>query len=293
VLLCIFTCVSSALAEQEPKKLLSREDYQDILQHIDNEQAFQRFLDKLPTIETGEDIKRTYYVLEGDLRLTRQEVLARLKTYLADATTVTNATLPTGKGSEELYVMVKAGVPTKWPVGQRALTYAVKRSSFPSLDQYIEIVNNLRDAVPAWVEPCECGLSFSHASQYDDNPSLDTVTFVVSYMPNEQRYLALSFFPADPKDQRYLYIMEPYFTNTTYDKVGMLRHELGHILGYRHAHIGGVPGCELYEESDKSWVALSPYDSRSVMHYPCGGGGSVKFILSDRDKLDHHTYYAQ
>ena len=183
-------------------------------------------------------------------------------------------------------------VPVKWPAGQRALTYAINRASFRSTQEYELIVQALPQAILAWTQACECGLTITYKPEFDTTPDLSRVTFVVEYKPDVKDFLALGFYPSDPPDQRYLYIMEPYFTNTTYDKVGMLRHELGHILGYRHAHIGGVPGCEFYEEGDGHWKSLSQYDPKSVMHYLCGNGGSLKFELSDRDKSDHRAYYA-
>lgn len=268
---------------------VTRADYEKVLANLDDEARLQEFLDKLPTVETGGTTKRIYYVLEGDLRLTREEVRARLYSY-ASSPSVTQAQ---GAGSEELYVMMKAGVLAKWPKGKRALSYAIERASFPTPDHYQQLVDNFVKAAADWVSVCNCDLSFSHLAQYDDNPSLGVVTFVVKFVPGDRRFIALGFFPTDPIDQRYLHILEPYFTNKTYDKVGMLRHEIGHILGYRHSHIGGVAGCEYYEETDKDWEALSTYYWQSVMHYPCGkASGSTDFALSDRDKADHSKFYS-
>jgi hypothetical protein len=49
---------------------------------------------------------------------------------------------------------------------------------------------------------------------------------------------------------------------------GVLRHELGHTLGFVHEHVRIRSGC--YEDGE--WRGLTPYDSASVMHYPqCSG----------------------
>jgi hypothetical protein len=286
LILCIVVC--SAAHCQDKVQSVTRADYDKVLGNIDDEAIFQEFLDKLPTIETGETTKRTYYVLEGDWRVTREEVRARLYSYISSPTVDQSR----GVGNEELYVMKKNGVLAKWPVGQRALTYAIKRSSFTPA-QYKKVVENFPKATVDWITACECDLSFTHLAQYDDNPKLTDVTFIVTFQPNDRRFIALGFFPTDPVDQRYLHIMEPYFTNKTYDEIGMLRHEVGHILGYRHSHIGGVAGCAYYDEPDKGWEDLSSYDWRSAMHYPCGQASrSTKFSLSDRDKADHKKYYS-
>jgi hypothetical protein len=282
-------------AQPQATQSLSGADYHAVLQDPNDDAAFQRFLDKVPTITTGKEVKRTYYVVEGDLRVTRDELRARLRNYLRsqEPQTAAEAALPKGHSSGELYVMTKDGVPTKWPVGQRVLTYAIDHNSFTP-ERYALIKDKMPRAIRDWVEACECGLSITHRPEFDADPNLDQVTFIVTYTPNEPKYIALAFFPADPKDQRYLQIMEPFFNPGPYDQVGILRHEIGHILGYRHSHISGVPGCELWQEpGNPNWVALSSYYSQSAMHYPCGGGGSTTFILSERDKSDHRKFYAQ
>ena len=245
---------ATSQATDPPQPKLSAADYQNVLGNLDDEQAFQSFLDKLPRVETGGAIKRTYYVLDGDMRLTRNGVRAYFRQYVEDTKRPANGMLRAGEFGVELNVMTDdAGVMVKWPVGQRTLTYAVNRASFPSTEEYDFIVQALPEAVSAWTEACGCALTITHKPEFDATPDLSRVTFIVEFEPDEQRYLALGFYPSDPADQRYLYIMESYFTNTTYDKLGMLRHELGHILGYRHAHIGRVPGCEYYEETDTHW----------------------------------------
>ena len=51
--------------------------------------------------------------------------------------------------------------------------------------------------------------------------------------------------------------VDPIFFNSQYDPVGVFRHELGHVLGYRHEHIRGIPGCGF---EDSRWQPLTPYD---------------------------------
>jgi hypothetical protein len=277
----------------EKKSALSASDYAAVLEDLNDEAAFQRFLDKVPTITVGTEIKRTYYVIEGDLRLTRDEVRGHLRGFLLreQPQTAMQAALPKGQATGELYVNTKNGVPTKWLVGQRALSYAIDRASFTS-EQHALLAINMPIAIADWVDACDCGLSITHKPEFDDKPELGKVTFVVTHAPNEPRYFAVAFFPGDAADQRYLHIMDPYFNPGGYDQVGILRHEIGHILGYRHAHISGVAGCA-QEPKSPNWVALSPYDSSSAMHYPCGGGGSLDFQLSERDKADHRAFYAK
>lgn len=46
---------------------------------------------------------------------------------------------------------------------------------------------------------------------------------------------------------------------------GILRHELGHTLSYRHEHTRPEAG-KCFEDAD--WKPLTSYDGFSVMHYP-------------------------
>jgi hypothetical protein len=277
-----------------PGPNLAKADYDDVLINPNDDARFQRFLDKLPQLTLD---GRTDYLIEGDLRLTRQEVRRNLLKYLQNQKQTQDlARAPrVGSSSDELYVMTDANDrPVKWSLQERALTYAVHRNSFghpeapPGL--YDEVVQNMQEAAKAWVEPCDCGLSIMHRAEHDADPSLDNVTFIVRFVPGSSGLIALSFFPNDSKDKRYLSVWKIYRTSQ-FDRVGVFRHELGHVMAYRHAHINGVPGCA--PDADNShWVALSEYDAKSAMHYPCGGNTSNKFELSDRDKSDHKAYYS-
>jgi hypothetical protein len=62
---------------------------------------------------------------------------------------------------------------------------------------------------------------------------------------------------------------------------GVLIHELGHSLGFRHEHIRFPGGCL----EDSNWRGLTTYDPGSTMHYPwCPGGISTASLqLTSRD----------
>ncbi len=80
--------------------------------------------------------------------------------------------------------------------------------------------------------------------------------------------------------------------------IGVFRHELGHMLGFRHEHpwkpgdqcTGEVP---YLEESDRTGRRLTDYDVQSVMHYT---GGSctpteTEFVLSQLDGVGARSIY--
>ena len=261
---------------------VQRDDYKRVLANPGDENVFQEFLNKLPkvTLSDGQGA-HTYYVLEGDLLQTAQQVRAFVYGHSAGATTAA----PNGG---ELLVMTQSEIRIFWPKGQRRLTYAIDKSSFPSQEAFDSVATNFVSAAQAWVDACpSCGLSFEHVSAFDDAATPGDVTFIIRYAPDVSSFIAASFFPNDP-DFRRLVLVAPLYFTTNFDKVGVFRHEIGHILGYRHEQNVGVPGCVV---EDNDWTPLTAYDTLSVMHYVCGGHGSLSLQLTDIDKAGHQELY--
>lgn len=222
-----------------------------------------------------------YAVAEGDILLTEKE----LERYAMEKSLGSQLAAPQGG---ELIVNTESGVPTYWARGGRQLSYAVDRASFSPESRYATVVANMAQATREWVTACSaCGLTLTHASEHDAAPSHDRVVFIVRGVDAGGAFIAASFFPNYAPSRRFLNVDPSYFS-TTFDKVGVLRHELGHALGYRHEHIRGVPGC--YSETS-NWLPLTPYDPRSVMHYFCGGAGSLTLKLTGTDRRGHRALY--
>ncbi len=65
---------------------------------------------------------------------------------------------------------------------------------------------------------------------------------------------------------------------------GVMRHELGHILGLRHEHAWSPTPCENQTGGDISGRQLTSYDVDSAMHYPqCAGNQNTTFAVTERD----------
>ena len=239
-----------------------------------NEEKVQAYLAALPK---DDDL----FVLEGDLLLTEQEVRA----YVVSKSQSQAPAVQSG----ELLVNVNNGEQDFYrELNKRNLTYAIDRNSFGNQANYQLVVNNMRAAGKRWQDVCPtCGVRFTYLSQQDANPSHDNVNFIVRLKNVNGAYIAASFFPHDGPTRRFLNIDPSYFT-TTFNKVGVLRHELGHTLGYRHEHIQDIPGC--FRE-DNNWMPLTPYDPKSVMHYFCGGQGSLLLDLTAMDRTGHRRLY--
>jgi len=235
--------------------------------------------DKFQALKVNLPRDQNLYVVEGDLLLTEQE----LRAYIVGKS---QSERPIDT-SAELVVNVHKGRRDYYEdPGSRILSYAVDRRSFPEEEMYKSILENMQIAVKDWESACpECKIQFKFNS--GPAPSTESVNFVVRYRDVKGSYIAAAFFPHDGPDRRYLNIDPSYF-KTSVDKVGVLRHELGHVLGYRHEQTRGVLGC--YYEDDR-WQPLTEYDPKSVMHYFCGGGGDLRLSLSDLDKAGHRKLY--
>jgi hypothetical protein len=73
----------------------------------------------------------------------------------------------------------------------------------------------------------------------------------------------------------------------------VLRHELGHVLGFRHEHIRDEAplGCPEDDIGTKQTSNLTPFDRYSVMHYLCGGAGSKELNITDFDRRGARSLY--
>ena len=277
----IFILLSTSVSPNGLPQTSQREKilaiYKKTFEHPSDAPSFAALKETLPR-------DGNYYILEGDLQLTEQE----LRAYVDAKRQEGEKQLPI---SSELIV-------NRWndqddyyrKVSDRTLNYALDRSSFEGgADQYAVVARNVVAATKAWESSCpQCQINFVYKPELDSNPSATELNFVVRLHDVHGAYIAASFFPHDDKLRRFLNIDPSYFV-AGFDQTGVLRHELGHVLGYRHEHIRGIPGC--YSEGNQ-WRPLTEYDPKSVMHYFCGGHGSVALALTDLDVRGHRQLYS-
>jgi hypothetical protein len=229
---------------------------------------------------------KTYYVAEGDLLLDEQE----LQRYVAKGPAAPADV--SGKPPHELLGILEGGKIIRWKPGLE-LTYAVKKDGF-SEEELQTVVASVKQATSDWEKTC--GVKFRAV----DEGSTPAPLFSVRRLDSLGRFIAAAFFPNDPVSRRLL-VIDPSFFTTSFDSVGVLRHELGHVLGFRHEHIrsGAPPVCPAEDTADT--IDLSKYDPKSVMHYFCGNVGDQKLRISDVDReasqrlygppLDQVTYF--
>jgi hypothetical protein len=194
-----------------------------------------------------------------------------------------------GRARGELAVMFRNGARARWSDAQkRNLTYCVS-TAFGS--RYSLVVSAMAAAANEWEAAADIDLI--HASGFDGacTASQAGVVFDVNPVNVGGAYLARAFFPDDGRAARNILIDNSAFGSLPpgLTMQGILRHELGHALGFRHEHTRPESGA-CFE--DNQWQALTSYDRNSTMHYPqCNGNGSWVLALTNLDRAGAAALY--
>lgn len=186
-----------------------------------------------------------------------------------------------GRPHAGLAVMNTGGVDAVWSdVEKNGLAYCVSNSFGP---RHAQVVDAMASAAGAWEGVAD--ITFSHSSSEDGNCTATNNQVVFDVRPvSGGNYLARAFFPGDPRSERNVLIDDSAFdldSDENLSLTGILRHELGHTLGFRHEHTRPEAG-RCFE--DDNWRPLTDYDAFSTMHYPqCNGAGDWSLRLTERD----------
>ena len=237
---------------------------------------------------------QTYYIVELDQKLKESE-LQRYAAGILNAAQITKADAPEG-----LVAATIDGKPMRWEIPV-VLTWAIDEASFSGHAAELAVAKTIcTKATEAWNSAASAsGILNSVRFAEDGNDPVFKFKFEQFGDPN---LYAFAFFPNDTADKRFVHIGPTTFLQPNdFDQVGVIRHELGHVLGFRHEHIrpeaqAGMTPAE--KASMEKWVtggiggeALSKYDSQSVMHYPLNGHGTLDFQISDLDKEGFKKLY--
>ncbi len=281
------TIASSVHAEADKTKQI----YEAALKAPFDDKVFGKYLAVLPKVQHPFMMEKQLYIVEGDMPMTAEKVRAYL---------ISRRDTPAAPADSKPELVVHAinGQPQFWSdPARRTLRYAVARATFPDEATYNRAVAGMAAAGKEWEDLCtDCGLKFIHVKEHDGIKTAeefqhltetDELRFQVIYQDTHGLFIASAFFPSDPWDQRLVTLDPSYFRPGGY--TGVLRHEIGHLLGYRHEHTRFViDGCS-FEDND--WKPLTPYDPHSVMHYFCGGRGRLDMNFTDVDRAGHRKLY--
>lgn len=227
--------------------------------------------------------KKKYYIIEGDLLLSEYEYTQYKISHLVSK--------DTNQKKEKLIGEVRNNKIVKWP-NNYIIKFCVAQNSFETTAQYNEVKANIKKAVGDWQNTCKVTFFYDEAKDSSNifTPTGD-LTFVVVGFDSNNEFIASAFFPYYQISERRLLIDPSYFT-TKIDHVGILRHELGHILGFRHEHIRSEAPLQCQGEEVGDAVNITPkYDPKSVMHYFCGGMGTIILEISDIDRQGSQLIY--
>jgi hypothetical protein len=248
--------------------------------------------------EIFEELKRTrrsvlidgnaFYVVEGDLLLTTDQLLA----YAFDRAAGQAAADNLARSQQALIgITDDSNRIVRWKKGL-VLTYCVRKDTFTTDEQYQRVVAAMRQATGDW--EATCGVNFAYLPEFDTGnpPAPGQVLFDVRGYDAGGRYVAVSFFPNDQPDRRHIYIDPTFFApNLGFNPAGVLRHELGHVLGFRHEQISsGAPAICPKEALDHT-IDLTKYDPHSVMHYFCGDVGTRELAITEIDRQGSRLVY--
>jgi len=181
------------------------------------------------------------------------------------------------------------GADDRWTSSQALnLTYCISQPGFGG--NYNTMVNAMNSAGGAWEGAAR--VNFIHRAQFDGNclgANSSQVVFRV-LRTSGQSYLARAFFPSSSWSNQTVVVDQSSFGNISpWTLTGILRHELGHTLGFRHEHTRPEAGT-CFENN--SWRAVTTYDSASVMHYPqCNGSQGGDLVLTTRDRQGAASVY--
>jgi len=216
------------------------------------------------------------YIVNGDTPIPTEEMLKAFY----DREIVKE--WPSSDYGVKLIVDAPGGNIASWDnIDKVNLTYCVS-TKFSS--RHSNVVKQMQLATKDWES--NANVKFVYDPSHDSNciPSNSSVIFDVRPVNVNGSYLARAFFPRYPRVNRNLLIDESSFNldpSKNLQLIGILRHEIGHTLGFRHEHTRAESG-KCYE--DDEWVPISNYDAFSVIHYPqCNGLGDWSLALTLTD----------
>ena len=287
------------MADATRTKTLAAQTFQDtphLREEAEQSPKLDQLRDSARRVTIGD---ATFYVLEGDLLYDDDELelYALQQDVKAKAREVGLSPAQQSGREDALVVVAPGGRIVRWRPG-KVLNYTVLRASFPGQADYDTAVDCTAQATQAWQDVC--GIEFAHLKEHDDHGDVSAspdqispdLVFTVRYIDAGGQFIASAFFPTYPPARRRVLIDPSFYSDDLiFDRVGVLRHELGHSLGFRHEHIRSEAPAACPDEPTYDTLDLTDYDPQSVMHYFCGEVGSRQLAITELDRLGAQKVY--
>jgi Dual-action HEIGH metallo-peptidase len=219
-----------------------------------------------------------YYVVSGDIAVDEEQLRAIYDANFTDSEITTPQRSAVNRVNNR---------DDKWTAAQALnLRYCVS-NAFGA--RKARMVNEMSQATGEWESAARVNFTYVPAQDGNCVGGNGNVTFAVRPWTSDG---ACAFFPSGGGcvAKTLVINIDSVFPQTPNVKsVGILRHELGHILGLRHEHTRPNSGT-CFE--DTSWRSLTAYDRNSVMHYPwCNGNLNSSLAITASDAAGVRSLY--
>lgn len=216
------------------------------------------------------------YIVDGDTPVRNREELREVYRRYVDE----NGGQKIGTRRHALAVHQVEGADSRWDHAQALNLFYCVSTTFGA--NYLAAVQAMEEATASgWEIPAN--VHFIHQVSEDVACDETNENVVFDVRPIEKApYLARAFFPTFERAYRNIMVDTRTFGDIgSWTIAGVLRHETGHALGFRHEHTRPETGV-CFE--DDNWRPLTTYDSDSVMHYPqCNGTNQGDLLITTLD----------